>query len=79
MQNRGFQARMSEKTLIPKEGCPFGRAKNSARPIGAAHIKDPFSGEDLAEKEILQVVAELLSERKIEDFRTMHGRGLRKA
>lgn len=62
-----------------QEGCPFGRAKNSARPIGAAHIKDPFSGEDLAEKEILQVVAELLSERKIEDFRTNHYKGLRKA
>ena len=62
-----------------QEGCPFGRAKNSARPIGAAHIKDPFSGEDLAEKEILQVVAELLSERKIEDFRTNKYRGLKKA
>ena len=61
-----------------QEGCPFGRAKNSARPIGNIHIKDPFSGEEMTEKEILQIVAELLSERKIEDFRAERYRGLRK-
>ena len=61
-----------------QEGCPFGRAKNSARPIGNAHIKDPFSGEEMTEKEILQVVAELLSERRIENFKEERSSGLRK-
>ena len=59
-------------------GCPFGRAHNSARPIGAASLEDPATEAKMTEKEILRLVDELLAEGRIEAFRTDSGRGLRR-
>lgn len=60
-----------------EEGRPFGRAKNSDRPIANIPVCDIVTGERLSEEQIKGLVSEMLSEGKIEAFRTKDTRGLR--
>ncbi len=58
-------------------GEPFGRGKQSGRPIENVEIPDPITGEPVSSEEIKDIVSELLTKRVIELFRTNKARGLR--
>ena len=50
------------------EDAPFARGKRAARPIESVRVADPITGAPLAEKEISDLISEMLAEGLIESF-----------